>query len=51
MENIVTLDGVELSKQLIVYLSPTERIEKLTKNNKTVESRVTVDEQGNEHVH
>ena len=44
------LDGKEISNVLIVHLSPTERIEKITKGNKVIEQKIVVDASGSEQV-
>ncbi|KAM3129708.1 hypothetical protein pb186bvf_018221 [Paramecium bursaria] len=50
VETQVLLDGKEISNVLIVHLSPTERIEKITKGNKVIEQKIVVDASGSEQV-
>lgn len=37
VESVVTLDGVEVMKSVIVHVGPNEKIMKVTKDNQTIE--------------
>ncbi|CAK65180.1 unnamed protein product (macronuclear) [Paramecium tetraurelia] len=51
IETVITLDGLEIGKQIIIQVGPNERIERITKYGKTIEQKVLVDEHGQESIH